>query len=84
MASYQSNVTCHTNNQKYLSLNGKKKGQSTESSTKMSEMLKLSYGYFKVAAIKMLQSGIMNTFETNENIWTLRKEIKTLSKEYMS
>ena len=50
----------------------------------MSEMLKLSYGYFKVAAIKMLQSGIMNTFETNENIWTLRKEIKTLSKEYMS
>lgn len=62
----------------------KKKGQSTESSTKMSEMLKLSYGYFKVAAIKMLQSGTMNTFETNENIWTLRKEIKTLSKEYMS
>ena len=55
-----------------------------EASTKMSEMLKLSYGYFKVAAIKMLQSGIMNTFETNENIWTLRKEIKTLSKEYMS
>lgn len=46
-------------------------------------MLKLSHGYFKVAAIKMLQSGTMNTFETNENIWTLRKEIKTLSKEYM-
>ena len=83
MASYQSNVTCHTNNQKYLSLNGEKE-QSTESSTKMSEMLKLSHGYFKVAATKMLQSGIMNTFETNENIWTIRKEIKTLSKEYMS
>lgn len=60
-----------------------KKGKSTESSTKMSEMLKFSHGYFKVAAIKMLQSGTMNTFETNENIWTLRKEIKTLSKENM-
>lgn len=59
------------------------KGKSTESSTKMSEMLKFSHGYFEVADIKMLQSGTMNTVETNENIWTLRKEIKTLSKENM-
>ena len=66
MSRIQSRMTCHAMNEEDLKLNEKKKKrQSIEGNTNMTEMLELTDKDFKAVIINMLQGTIRNTLETN-------------------
>ena len=65
MPKYQQKFT-YNKNEEDLKLNEKKKRQSIEANTNMTEMLELTDKDFKAVIIKMLQGTTRNTLETNE------------------
>ena len=56
-------ITCHTKSQE--NLNSNENRQSSDASTKVTEVLELSDKDFMAIIIKMLQKATMNTLEAN-------------------